>query len=224
MSEEKKSKLRASETFAYLGRRGTHIQKETRRHLRYTNIMRKIKYVMPVLAVLLLLLVFLWPNLQEKALTTIVDDLASKLEMQNLRFEGIDEKGQPYVIKAEKAIQSAKNIRNVQLMSPEGSLKLDTGDWIYAKAKVGTYNQDEKYVTLQGNVLIYQNEGYEFSTEEINANLAKGLIYGDKKLSAHGPMGWITGTGFRVYDHGAVVEILGPVHLEYLGQADEGVE
>lgn len=220
MSEEKKVEDRASQTFAYLSDAGRkRFQKEALRHQKQSRRVKKIRVVLPILGTILLLALFVWPMFKDKQLVEIIEDSASQVEMEALTFNGVDEKGQPFSIKAIKAIHSTEDFNVIDLVRPEGSLQLNSGRWIYAEAKEGRFDQPKEKIDLKGDVLVYQDEGYEVRTDETFIDLSKGTAYSNKKVEIQGAIGWITGQGYRIYDNGAVIVITGPAHLEYTDQS-----
>ena len=71
-----------------------------------------LKIVLPVLAVGLILIVVIWPQFSLKEgpfrirMSDITLEQSGRLTMLNARFEGVDDKNQPYTLTADEARQS----------------------------------------------------------------------------------------------------------------------
>jgi lipopolysaccharide export system protein LptC len=60
---------------------------------------------------------------------------------------------------------------------------------------------------------LYHYEAYEIVSDEARVDLRAGTAEGDNPVSGHGPLGEIEGTGFRIWDGGNTIIVLGKARL-----------
>ena len=107
----------------------------------YSLVVAFLKLLLPALAVALILLVVVWPqlDLQEEEFRVGVSRLepqsGENVSMLNARFQGVDGKGQPYTLTADVASQSKTESNEVELEFPKGEIKLDNGESVTMDAR-----------------------------------------------------------------------------------------
>jgi len=170
----------------------------------------RLRMWLPMLAGTVLLLLFIWPSLLPTFRMSNIVKTIPNLVIQNLRFSGVDDKNQPYSVTAAQATQ-ALDLRGVyDLTKPEGEITLRTGEWLDGKADAGRFDEAGKRLWLGGNVHVFHDKGYQFTTEELQANLKSKEAWGDKSVILQGDMGTIHGVGFRFMNGGNTIIIKGP--------------
>jgi hypothetical protein len=113
-----------------------------RRHLRFgdtrshSRFVQRTKWILPTLAVTLLLLVGTWPEIKG-----IIDRLhfsvpridlseARNLRMVDPRYTGIDRDNRPYVLTAAAATQASQSDDIVSLDAPRADMTTNSGNWV----------------------------------------------------------------------------------------------
>ena len=129
------------------------------------------------------------------------------------RYESIDKDNQPFTVTAEKATQDSVNPGLIHLVQPTADIGLKNGAWVAAKAQSGIYEQEAEKLTLNGNVTLFHDGGYQMESEELRLDLTAQTAFSDKDVFAQGAEGTLNAIGL---DGDAASEILifkGPAKL-----------
>lgn len=195
----------------------------------YSSLVGILKYVLPAVAVGLVLLVVAWPRfkpVEERfsvGLSDLQMDQPTNSTMVNARFDGLDDEGRPYRVTADQATQRPDDERLVDLENPSGDILTRDQTWIAVTSATGLYNKDEEVLDLEEGVTLYHDQGYEMTTDSAKIYMKEGLVVGTRPVEAQGPSGTIRSKGIRIEDRGAVVIFSGPAHMEIAAEAlDEG--
>jgi lipopolysaccharide export system protein LptC len=187
---------------------------------RYSRFVGLAKRILPAVAVLLLLLVGIWPHLQAEiervhfTLPRLDPREAQDLRMVNAHFTGVDRQNRPFVITAEVARQNPNVDDLVALEGPKGDLTSASGSWSELSAYTGLYQPNTQLLDLYGNVQLFEDKGNEFHTDSAHVDMAKGDAEGHDHIDGQGPFGHVSGQGFRILDRGDVIIFTGHAHLE----------
>lgn len=183
-----------------------------RSHSRFVVLM---KIALPVLALVLVGLIFIWPKLQASDNRFQVGFSAIKAReldnpsMMNLRFVGTDEKEQPFAVTADLARNVLQGDLPVELEMPKADLGLNDGTWIALTAETGLYMRGQRLLDLDGHVNLFHDSGYEFKTARARIELATGTAYGTVPVAGHGPFGELQAEGFRLENANRVIYFTG---------------
>ena len=192
---------------------------DTRSHSRFVQ---RSKWVLPSLAVTLLLLVATWPQLK-----SVVDHLhfsvpridisdARNLRMVDPRYSGIDKQNRPYVLTASTATQASGSDDIISLAAPKADMTTNSGNWVEVTSYTGTYQPQPQLLDLYGDVELYQDRGNEFHTDSARVDMANGTANSDQAVTGQGPFGHVTAEGFTMLDRGAVIHFNGKTSLTLL--------
>jgi lipopolysaccharide export system protein LptC len=192
---------------------------DTRSHSRFVQ---RSKWVLPSLAVSLLLLVAMWPQLK-----SVIDRLhftvpridlgdARNLRMVDPRYTGIDRDNRPFVLTASTATQASGKDDIVSLASPKADMTTNSGNWVEVTSYTGTYQPQPQLLDLYGDVELYQDRGNEFHTDSARVDIANGTAKSDQPVTGQGPFGHVTAEGFTMLDRGAVIQFNGKTNLTLL--------
>ncbi|MCZ4281539.1 LPS export ABC transporter periplasmic protein LptC [Kiloniella laminariae] len=186
------------------------------------------KVALPFFAVILILLVIVWPQLEEQVIAegtaigkSILGDTPDTLSALNPKYLGLDDQEQPYTIIADLAEQSRERENEILLTLPKADISLHDGSWIALSARSGIYDKDAKYLTLDGNVNIFQDQGFEIMTQEAMIDVNAGSAYGQSEVNGHGPAGTVVSEGFVITDRGQRITFTGKSQLVILPDAQE---
>ncbi len=181
----------------------------------YSQIVGLMKFVLPAAALGIAALVLLWPQFNPldprfrlAPVQVSIEDLEN-LRMVQPRYVGVDENNQPFTIVAEQATQAKGSSDTTDLSAPQGDLAMSSGTWLAMTAERGVYQQAEKALELWGGVSLYHDGGYEITTERARIDLDRGMAQGELPVQGQGPNSQLSGTGFRILDRGARVEVTG---------------
>lgn len=195
--------------------------------LRHSRIVAWLKWVLPMVAAALVLLVGAWPEIQAgiSRLTSAIPRIdlraARDLSMVNARYTGLDRRNRPFSVTADVARQTVANDEVVSLEAPKADLALESGAWVAVTGDTGLYHTQPKTIDLYGDVNLYHDKGMTFRTESATVDLEGGTAEGREKVQGHGPSGEVESEGFRILEKGAVVVFTGRAHMLLEGAAEE---
>jgi lipopolysaccharide export system protein LptC len=181
----------------------------TRRHLEgRRRLVLWTKRLLPVVALLLLSSVALWPEIAREI--DLVrgnysrDGLTAKWEagkLLDVRYHGIDARNRPYTITADQATQATPE--RVNLVNPKGDLLSENGSWTFVQSQNGVYMQHAGLLDLSGDVVIYRDNGVTLRTAAAAMDLKAGAGASNQPTHAEGPFGTLDAQGFALVDKGA---------------------
>ena len=177
------------------------------------------KLMLPVMAVLLLATVALWPQisglLDTSRLTYRRGGLSADVQtgkLMNVRYHGLDARNRPYTLTADQAVQISPE--RINLTTPKGDVVSENGSWTYAEAKQGVYQQHAGLLDLAGDVVLYRDSGVTLYTRSAAMDLKQGAAAGDAPTHAEGPFGTLdAASGFALVDKGDVIQFDGKSRL-----------
>jgi lipopolysaccharide export system protein LptC len=186
----------------------------------YTWFVGFLKLALPTIAVVLIGLVLMWPQIksaEESLRKTVVGSLRldeiENLQMLKARYVGTDEQNRPYVLTAAGARQMSSGSDLVALEAPKGEMKTENGESVSVSAQAGAYYQKAQLLDLFGAVTMRHSGGYVVETSEARINLKDGGAEGNKTVIGHGPAGTLRSEGFRILEKGQVVRFTGKAHM-----------
>ncbi|HEY3920283.1 MAG TPA: LPS export ABC transporter periplasmic protein LptC [Stellaceae bacterium] len=197
---------------------------DTRSHSRFVQ---RSKWILPGLAVSLLLLVGTWPEIKATidrlhfTLPKIDLSEARNLRMVSPRYTGIDKQNRPYVLTAAAATEASGSSDLISLDAPRADMTTNSGNWVQVTGYTGTYQPQPQLLDLYGDVMLYQDRGNEFHTDSARLDIANSTAAGDQPVTGHGPFGHVTAQGFTMYDRGAVIDFTGKTYLTLLPRPKE---
>ena len=203
------------------GTTSQHLQfiapRETQRLLaarggRATRIVSWLRIALPAGAALMILALIVWPMIETNSIKTAVMKNIPDLVIDNLHYTGLDNRNQPYSLTAEKATRPAGMNNLYDLDAPQAETTLSTGAWVAGKAQYGRFDEATRRLWLGGNVEVFHDKGYQFTTDEAQIDMNKDLAWGEKPVLLQGSFGEIRGQGFKWLDSGNTIVIKGPAH------------
>lgn len=176
------------------------------------------KRLLPVFALLLLASIAAWPEMSKVgdsgriAFRRTFGLAPEAVRLLEPRYRGVDERGRPYTVTADTAVQNGPS--RVDLVSPKGDLVLENGAWLYVEAREGVYLQHSAQLDLSGDATVYRDDGTTLRSASAALDLKAGAVAGSEPTHAEGPFGTLDAQGgFTVVDKGAVVQFAGPARL-----------
>lgn len=196
-------------------------------------IVTSLKFVLPLIAMTLMALVVLWPQIEQVqesgfrlGFSTSPEDLMENVAMSNPRFFGVDGNRQPFTVTAQEAVESkADDGRDdhVYLDAPQADMTLKDGSWIALTANEGFYTETDGQLDLVGAVNMYHDNGFEIHTQKAEIEMNAGNASGSVPVNGQGPFGTIkSDSGFELEDKGAVIRFLGNAKMVIFDSALKG--
>lgn len=175
------------------------------------------KLGLPVLALMLLGSVVLWPELVhigDQGRVSFKRMLAIEAEsgrMLQARYRGVDERGRPYTLTAHWATQATPY--RIDLGGPVGDMVLESGNWLQVQAKRGVFIQHTEQLDLSGDVVLYRDDGTVMRTQTAAIDVKQGAATSNDRTHAEGPFGVLDAQGFAMTDKGGAIQFQGPARL-----------
>ena len=173
------------------------------------------KMLLPALAITLVALVLIWPQISRNAADIAVDQApvtvedVDTLRMANPRFVGLDENDQPFEIVARTATQIGDNGQAVELDHPQADMVNKDGTWVSLNADEGVWFKDASVINLIGGVSLFHDAGHQLMTEEAMIDMGPGNVFSEVPTRGQSPGGTIEGEGMQSLDRGARIIFTG---------------
>ena len=110
-----------------------------------------------------------------------VEHAPERMRVEAARYTGTDNKGQLFVMTANRAIQRSSDVPLVDINGMFARLALEQGPLLIA-ANQGRYNIDTQRVAIDGPVRVAGPDGYRLATRDVTVDL-KG-----RQLASAGPV------------------------------------
>jgi len=179
----------------------------------YSRRVRWLRVVLPAIVVSTVVIVIFWPQIRAQFIRpTETSQEERQARMVNGRYVGSDSHGRPYTVTYDSA-QQAPNGGPIELVNPTAELTLGNGHWVAVRADRGHYDQAGGLLDLSGDVELFHDDGYRFTTERAHVEFNKNLTWGERAVVGRGPKGEVMGRGFRIINNGDAVVFTGPSKL-----------
>lgn len=187
----------------------------------YSRFVATMKLALPVVAVVLIALVMIWPHIHGKdtrfqiGFSGIEAREATDLNMVNARYLGADDKGQPFVVTADLARNATPTAAQIDLDMPKADVTLKDNTWLVATANTGKYAPTEKTLDLNGAVTLFHDAGYELRTSSARISLTTGEANGNEPVAGQGPFGNMNSDGFYLSTDTNTLVFTGRAHIVF---------
>jgi lipopolysaccharide export system protein LptC len=153
---------------------------------RHDKVVRATKYGLPIVIGGLLLLLAIAPFDKRGDVSFIldknkVDQAQERMRVEKARYVGEDNKGQKFVIVADRAVQPTSNVPIVAIEGMRAQLNLGKGPLSIAALK-GRYNLEQEKVLVDGPVRVAGPGGYQLATRDVIVDLDK------RSMASNGPV------------------------------------
>lgn len=203
------------------------IQRLHKKSKRHSTVVRSMRLLLPIAALAVVVVIMAWKSDNNPVTAVPREEISPQTISQNElikpKFQSEDDNGQPYSITADKATQNAEDMNTLFLQKPVADIALKSGGAISLTAVNGQYKQQQKGLTLDGQVVVHNEAGYQIQTEKMNIDVEQQIITSDSPVTGTGPQADITATGLNVNGNSKIVIFNGPAKLT-LRQADKAVD
>ncbi len=175
------------------------------------------KWLLPVLAIALLSLIAVWPELARVtdesriSFRRVFGAIPDSAVLVEPHYRGVDAHGRPYTLTADTATQVSAE--RVNLDAPVGDVTLEGRHWMMVQSKDGVFLQHRDLLDLSGDVQLYRDDGIIMRTQSAAVDLKQGAAASSDRTHAEGPFGQLDAQGFTVLDKGSTIQFQGPAHL-----------
>ena len=151
----------------------------------HDRLIKWTKIVLPSAAGVLLVILALAPLDKKGDVSFIldkkkVDSAPERMRVEQARYTGTDDKGQQFIMTANRAIQRSSDNPLVDVRGMFARLNQQQGPVLIAADK-GRYNIDTQQVAIDGPVKVAGTEGFRLSTSNVRVDLKQ------RKLASQGP-------------------------------------
>lgn len=144
-----------------------------------------------------------------------VQNAPERMRVEQARYVGTDDKGQQFMIVANRAIQRSSEVPIVDISGMFARLNLQKGP-LLIRANDGRYNLDTQKMMIDGPVKVAGSDGYRLGTRDVTVNLKQrqlasaGPVAGAMRLGQFqaGQLHADLGQRTVVLDHGARLKIV----------------
>lgn len=190
---------------------------------RYTRFVRYMRVILPLMAMVMIMMLLIWPQLgSEQSFVSQMEAASLDLEkdirenrLVTARFESADSKGRPFVVEADEASQDYDSPDIIQLKFPRASLTQTDGSRITVQARKGLYRQESEVLALSDEVYFTRSDGSVMKMDSITGSLKKGEAASQDKVTIESPSGTLEAQGLRVEGEGSRIIFKGPVRLRF---------
>ena len=175
-----------------------HRKQEINRHWaepgsRHDSLIRAIKFGLPILIIGLAVMLAIAPFDQRGDVSFILDkkevqQAHERMRVEQARYIGEDNKGQKFLIIADRAVQPSSNVPVVMIEGMRARLNLARGPLSIA-ARKGRYDLEQEMVAVDGPILIAGPDGYRLSTRDVTVDLDKRTMQSSGPVTGHMPLG-----------------------------------
>ena len=153
---------------------------------RHDKVVRATKFGLPILIGGLAALLAIAPFDKRDDVSFIldknkVDQAQERMRVEKARYTGEDNKGQKFLIIADRAVQPTSNVPVVAIEGMRAQLNLGKGPLSIAALR-GRYDLEQERVLVDGPVRIVGSGGYQLTTRDVTVDLDK------RSLSSNGPV------------------------------------
>ena len=153
------------------------------------------------------------PEYGREKVTVIAAAVEQRDELVEPRYEGADDRNQPFSVTAARAVQSAQDPDLVLLELPQAQALASGGTQLGVTAKAGHDQQKSQKLLLTGDVVLTQDADYEFHTEKLLVFLKDRQAISDQPVSGKGPQGTLHASGMQAEGGKNLLIFTGPVKL-----------
>ncbi len=161
-----------------------------------SRMVKRLRLALPILA-LVLVAAFFFNTKSNDVDKAFLDDFkdvsasAEELRMANPRFAGIDNKGKPFEITANTAIQNTK-VKDVVTLDKPRAIQGETDDTTVVTAEKGVYRSDINILELEDRVTLQHNvgaESYIFQSPAATVEIKDEVVTSDAGVGGEGTDG-----------------------------------
>jgi hypothetical protein len=137
-----------------------------RYHSPYSRFVQLVKYSLPVVAGVVILLVVVWPELKSQpekfpiAISDLKVETAGGQRVINARFTGVDNENRPFSVTADAVVQDGPDIRGVKLTKPKADVT--DGNFLAQQTGAPSYRW-RRFVSRRGIRISNCGGSYRFS-------------------------------------------------------------
>ncbi len=160
---------------------------------RHDAVVRVIKFALPILIVGLFLLLAIAPFDRHGDVSFILDkneveQARERMRVEQARYTGEDNKGQRFLIVADRAVQQSSNVPVVMIEGMRARMEFARGPLTIAALR-GRYDLEDKLVAVDGPIRVVGPDGYRLATRDVTVNLDQRTMRSRGAVTGRMPLG-----------------------------------
>ena len=167
------------------------------------------KRTLPVFAFLIVALIIIWPQFSQNndrfSLAIPSNGKQTQMEMENLRFFGLNNKKMPMTLQTPSVKQTDGKSKQARMDKPTGSYQMESGETITINAPYALINQEKETVFFEDRINIKSDSGYTGYTSQVLCDYTQGSADTDSPVSISGPAGKLNAQGLWMADKGNLI-------------------
>lgn len=182
----------------------------------YSRFIKSVQYLLPIIAVTIIGILILWPQLSKIETSPLTLDDVNALKkaktennLSNPTYNILDSKGNPVELSASNARQNKSEKNSILLDNPSAKI-INNGDTFQFKAKNGVYDQSAKILTLSNGVRIKDSNNNIFETEKLTTDINKNIATSTTPAKVTTPKGVIEGQSIVIDQENQTTIFKGP--------------
>lgn len=193
---------------------------------RHDSLVRWLKLGLPIVGVGLFLVLAVAPFTTKNEVSFLLDknkaDKAQeRMRVEQARYTGSDDKGQPFEIVAGRALQRSSAVRVVDVNGIRGRLDLDKGP-VSINAENGRYDLDSQKISVPGAIRVRDSEGYSIDTSGMLVDLKERRMNSSGQVSGNMRLGQFTASKLAANLGDRTVTLSGGARLKIVQGAVKG--
>lgn len=207
-----------------------HRERQKAEMRQYSLAVRWMKVLLPVAAVVLIGLIFLTGEDRDAVVdvesAANVAALGAGLKLENPRFAGTTDNGEPFVVTARSALPDGAMPDRIELELPEGEAHLSDGLKVKITANTGQMFRKDEQLHLNGDVVVETSNGYRAMTDIVELDLDTKTAKIPGAVRATGPLGGLDADRVHITpsapnSKNVTVRFEGNVRVTYIPKSDE---
>jgi len=160
---------------------------------RHDKVIRAVKFGLPILIVGLVVMLAIAPFDRRGDVSFILDkneveQARERMRVEQARYTGEDNKGQSFLIVADRAVQQSSNVPVVAIEGMRARLDLARGPLSIAALK-GRYDLEQEKVAVEGPIKVVGPDGYLLATRDVTVDLDQRTMQSAGAVSGRMPLG-----------------------------------
>ena len=185
---------------------------------RHDAVIRAVKFGLPVIIVGLVLMLAIAPFERRGDVSFILDkneveQARERMRVEQARYTGEDNKGQKFLIVADRAVQQSSNVPVVAIQGMNARLDLARGPLSIAALR-GRYDLEREMVAVDGPIRMVGPDGYRLATRDVTVNLDQRTMTSKGAVSGEMPLGHFEAGGLNADLDERTVRLNGGVRLK----------
>lgn len=118
------------------------------------------------------------------------------IKIDQLKFNGYNNVGNPYLLTAKKAVKEMKNIDKIVLYNVQADIFLNNKNWFFLNTNKAVFLVNDKILFSNEKVKGFYDDGSSFSTPSIEYNFHSGIAKSKEGIVMYGKWGNIKADNF----------------------------